>query len=90
MRLHAYVKGRVQNVGYRYYVRARAEALGLDGWVKNLPDGRVEVEAFGSPEALDRLVEALHEGPAGAWVQSVDIQRGEGTGDGAGFHIMFF
>jgi acylphosphatase len=90
MKLHAFVKGRVQGVGFRYFVLRRAEELGLDGWVKNLPDGRVRVEATGSVEAIDRLEELLREGPMGARVASVRGTRTEGEPDGSGFRVEFF
>jgi acylphosphatase len=90
MKLHAFVKGRVQGVGFRYFVLRRAEELGLDGWVKNLPDGRVRVEATGSVEAIDRLEELLREGPMGARVASVQATRTEGQADSSGFRVEFF
>jgi acylphosphatase len=90
MKLHALVKGRVQGVGFRYFVLHRAQELGLDGWVKNLPDGRVKIEASGSPEALDRLERLLWDGPAGARVASVRADRTEGEPDGSGFRVEFF
>lgn len=90
MKLHAFVKGRVQGVGFRYFVLHRAQQLGLDGWVKNLPDGRVRVEAAGSPEALDRLEKLLWGGPPGARVAAVRANRTDGEPDGAGFRVEFF
>ena len=71
LRLHAYVSGRVQGVGFRYFVMQNAETLGLTGWVRNLRDGRVEVVAEGPHEALDRLLEALRKGPMSAEVGDV-------------------
>ena len=62
------IRGRVQGVGFRYFVARRALALALAGWVRNRPDGAVEVEAEGPRGALERLVEAAGEGPAGARV----------------------
>ncbi len=90
MKLHAFVKGRVQGVGFRYFVLRWAEELGLDGWVKNLPDGRVRVEATGSCEALDRFEKLLWEGPSGARVASVQANRTDGEADGSGFRVEFF
>jgi acylphosphatase len=71
-RLHAVVRGRVQGVGFRWFVRERASALGLAGWVRNREDGTVEVAAEGAPEAIDRLRELLARGPRGADVSAVD------------------
>jgi len=90
MRLAARVKGRVQGVGFRYFVQRHARDLGLDGWVRNRPDGGVEVEAIGSTEALDRLEALLHQGPPGARIDHVAAERGPGDPDGAGFAVRFF
>ena len=65
------VEGRVQGVGFRYFVRREARSLGLAGWVRNLPDGRVEARAQGEPAALDRLEQALWSGPPHAQVRGV-------------------
>jgi acylphosphatase len=62
-RVRAVVSGRVQGVGYRYFVQGRAAELGLSGYVKNLPDGDVELEAEGPRPELDRLLAYLHQGP---------------------------
>lgn len=62
------VTGRVQGVGFRWFVRKHGLALGLRGWVRNLPDGRVEAVAAGEEGALARLEAALREGPPGAAV----------------------
>src|SRR5262249_37136247 len=71
--LHAVVRGRVQGVGYRDFVYRHARALGLGGWVRNLPDGRsVEVFATGSRAVLDRLIEYLHDGPRLSYVTEVE------------------
>jgi acylphosphatase len=58
-----FVAGRVQGVGYRYFVQEKAEELGLCGYVRNLRDGRVEVLAIGSGEKLRRLRQELEKGP---------------------------
>jgi acylphosphatase len=65
------VEGIVQGVGFRYFVRHRATALGLGGRVRNLPDGAVEVVAQGSPKALAELEAALWRGPSLAKVSRV-------------------
>lgn len=66
------VTGRVQGVGFRYFVRARARALGLAGRVRNLGDGSVEVEAAGETTALAGLRQALRDGPPGSRVEQVE------------------
>lgn len=71
------VSGRVQGVYFRASTRQQAQRLGLTGWAKNLPDGRVEVLACGSPEALNRLHDWLWQGPSLALVDQVDRQEVE-------------
>ncbi|HCG05004.1 MAG TPA: acylphosphatase [Desulfovibrio sp.] len=66
------VTGRVQGVGFRSWTGRTARALGLAGWVRNMPDGSVELEAEGPDERMDALREALWRGPAFARVTSVD------------------
>ncbi len=65
------ISGRVQGVYFRGSTREQALALGLDGQARNLTDGRVEVVAAGSPEALAQLEQWLHEGPPAARVDEV-------------------
>ena len=67
------MRGRVQGVGFRWFVRDRARALNLAGWVRNQPDGSVEVAAEGDEQSLDRLRHELEVGPDGAAVDSVDL-----------------
>ena len=88
-RLHAVVMGRVQGVGFRYSVRHWATRLGLDGWVRNLPNGDVEVEALGDEAALQELLERLRQGPPGASVHGVRATWSDGDTDGDGFRITF-
>jgi acylphosphatase len=69
--LHVRVTGVVQGVGFRWFVRERARRLGLSGWVRNLPDGSVEVAASGDPHQLDLLRGELRRGPSGASVDGI-------------------
>ncbi|HEX6106185.1 MAG TPA: acylphosphatase [Gemmatimonadales bacterium] len=66
------VAGVVQGVGFRWFVARHARALGLSGYARNLPDGRVEVVAAGEDAALDQLHERLRAGPAHARVEAVE------------------
>ena len=78
--LHVRISGRVQGVGFRWFVREEARRLGLSGWVTNLPSGDVEVEAGGERSSLERLRGALQVGPSGAQVDEVqDIAGAGGT-----------
>ncbi len=72
MRVHAVVRGRVQGVGFRWFVRETATALGLAGHVRNRTDGTVEVEAEGDEAAVANLLRELARGPRGAAVDAVD------------------
>lgn len=69
--LHLQVSGRVQGVGFRWYVRQRAHALDVAGWVRNLENGDVEVAASGPESALSALLAVVKEGPPGAAVHEV-------------------
>lgn len=80
-RLDAVVRGRVQGVGFRYFVLRQGAALGLDGWVANEADGSVRCRAEGSRPALEQLLTALRTGPSGARVDGVDVRWGVATGD---------
>ena len=73
------VKGRVQGVFYRHSTREHANLLGLSGWVRNLPDGTVEIEARGSRRIIDKLVQWCHTGPPGARVEGVVVNWLDGT-----------
>ena len=67
------VSGRVQGVGFRYFVRQKAAEIGLAGWVRNRPDGTVEAEAGGSLEQLEAFEAALRAGPPLARVDHVAV-----------------
>ena len=66
------VRGRVQGVGFRYFVQREALRLSLSGWVRNLDDGNVETHAQGSAAALAEFAGALHKGPRAADVRGVE------------------
>lgn len=80
------VFGRVQGVGYRYFALRQAELLGIVGFARNHPDGRVEVVAEGAEDALAELEDRLREGPGFAAVDGVEREDLEPRG-GSGFHI---
>jgi acylphosphatase len=85
--LHAIVHGRVQGVGFRYFVLARARALGLVGTARNLADGTVEVYAEGERAALALLERDLRRGPPAADVTRIDARYGPARGDSDAFHV---
>ena len=69
------MRGRVQGVGFRASAAYEARRLGVGGWVRNLPDGSVELEARGAPAAVDALCAWLAQGPRGARVTGVDAHE---------------
>jgi acylphosphatase len=75
VRAHVYVSGRVQGVYYRANTRDAAREQGVDGWVRNLDDGRVEAVFEGPPDAVDAMVEWCHDGSPAASVRDVDVDR---------------
>ena len=76
-RIHLRVEGRVQGVGFRWFLRERARALGVAGWVRNLPDGCLELQAEGSEEGLSVLSSVVRRGPPGAHVTAVITMQAE-------------
>lgn len=70
--VHLLISGKVQGVGYRAFVASQAEALDLDGWVRNRQDGAVEAVLAGDAEDVDELLEACRKGPPGCRVSAVD------------------
>ena len=86
-RRHVIVSGRVQGVWFRDSMRREAERLALAGWVRNLPDGRVEAVFEGPADAIERLTEWCHHGPPGARVSSV-LPRDEPPEGLTGFRIV--
>lgn len=81
------ITGRVQGVGYRSWTRREASALGLAGWVRNLPDGSVEVLANGPETSLRQLEQHLHKGPFFSRVDNVNILPADGYTIPDGFVI---
>jgi len=81
------IAGRVQGVGFRWFAESAAAREGLHGWIRNLPDGRVEAQAEGDAEALERFERALRQGPASARVETVDVDTVMPTGRTTGFSV---
>ena len=86
-RMHAIVLGRVQGVGFRYFVKRAASELNLVGWVRNLSDGTVEVEVEGPEEDVEEFREKLWKGPGLGRVDDVKEEMLEPTGSYEGFGI---
>ena len=87
-RVHVFVSGRVQGVTYRASTRETARERGVDGWVRNLDDGRVEAVFEGPPVAVESMVEWCHEGPARANVTDVETSDEPPTGR-SGFEVRW-
>jgi len=86
-RVRVVVTGRVQGVGFRQWTRDRARALGLSGWVRNLPDGTVEAMAEGPSHALDAWLRQLQDGPPMARVEGVWPSDAPAAGALNGFEV---
>lgn len=81
------ISGRVQGVGYRYFAQSAAEREGVSGWVRNLPDGRVEAVAEGESDAVDRFAGLLRSGPRHSHVDAVEVTAVAPVVDSSDFSI---
>lgn len=82
-----FVRGRVQGVGFRWFVEREAHMLGIAGWVRNNHDGSVEVLAQGTREQLAGLHSRLREGPRAARVDAVEVSEAQATNGLSSFRI---
>jgi len=80
------IHGQVQGVGFRYSMASRANAIGVDGWVRNRRDGTVEAMISGADADVERLIEWARQGPPGAKVTILEIS--EDSGDFEGFDLL--
>lgn len=87
--LSATVRGRVQGVFFRSFVQSHARKLGLSGYVRNLPDGSVELRAEGQRARLEELAGLLRAGPPASSVKEVVADWSEYTGEYSGFHVVY-
>ena len=83
------IRGRVQGVGFRYFAKNKADTLNLTGWVRNQPDGSVEVTAFGAPSSLEQFMQDLKAGPIGSRVESAHFQWLQASTESERFEIRF-
>ncbi|MCK5736294.1 MAG: acylphosphatase [Spirochaetaceae bacterium] len=83
------ISGRVQGVGFRWFVLRHAQSLDLTGWVRNLPDGTVEAQAEGKEDTLDSLESLLKKGPSGSMVKEVRSRVIGTSGRYRGFDITY-
>lgn len=89
IRVHIHVSGRVQGVFYRSNTRRRALELGLTGWVRNLPDGRVEAIVEGEEEQVEKLIQWCRRGPRSTAVAGLEARREPPTGEYTTFGIRW-
>jgi len=90
VRAHLFISGWVQGVFFRANTRDKALRYGVKGWVRNLPDGRVEVICEGEREDIQRLIEWCKKGPPGARVEGVEVHWEEYKGEFETFSIKYF
>lgn len=88
-RVHGWVSGRVQGVFFRAFTQDTANRYGLTGWVKNLPDGRVEFEAEGIKGLLHEFLKDIKRGPSASFVSHMDIKWEKFSGEFKKFQIRF-
>jgi acylphosphatase len=89
VRAHVLIDGRVQGVNFRLYTREHARSGGVEGWVRNLDDGRVEAVFEGQREAVQRVVSWCYGGPSHARVEKVEVAWEQPTGKDHGFSILW-
>lgn len=87
---HVFIEGKVQNVGFRHFTKINAQEVGVHGWVKNLPDGRVEAVFEGPEDHVDEMVARCEEGPGSSRVDEVDFEWEEATGEFDSFQVKHF
>lgn len=88
-RVHVFVSGRVQGVFFRAYTQKEALRLGLKGWVRNLPDGRVEAVFEGDASAVEEMIKWCHRGSPGAIVTKVEVREEPYKGEFSTFEIRY-
>jgi len=89
-RLSVFWSGRVQGVGFRYTAESAALKLGVTGWVRNLPDGRVEAMAEGQEKTLKKLLDQIASGPMKQYIRGVETRWEKPAGEFDDFQIRFF
>ena len=89
MSAHIFVLGFVVGVGFRRYIKKKAQALGLKGWVKNLPDGRVEILAQGPKEDIQKLIKIAEKGNIFSFVKGVVVDWQKDEENFSDFEILF-
>ncbi|MEW6068927.1 MAG: acylphosphatase [Nitrospirota bacterium] len=86
---HLFIEGRVQGVFYRAFTRDIAHGLSLNGWVRNLRDGRVEALFEGEKGVIEKAIKECYKGPPGALVRNIEVKWEQFAGDLKGFEIRY-
>ena len=89
LRAHVTIDGRVQGVNFRASAHQQARTIGVEGWVRNLDDGRVEAVFEGSEASVKRMINWCYSGPRPARVDRVDVEWEQPTGQERGFQIVW-
>lgn len=89
-RAHIFVSGRVQGVFYRAFAEEVAYSLGLSGWARNIPDGRVEAVFEGEKSAIEKAVGMCRKGPPSSRVEDVEVRWEDHRGEFGSFTIRFY
>jgi acylphosphatase len=87
-RVRVRIRGRVQGVFFRAEARARAESLGLAGWIRNEPDGSISALFEGEPEPVESVLGWCLRGPRGAHVDEVEVSEEAGPREASGFRVL--
>ncbi len=90
IRIHLIIEGRVQGVWFRESTKRKALSLGVNGWVRNLPDGTVEIVAEGNEDSVEDLVKWCHKGPPAAKVLKVNREEEEYIGEFDSFNVVYY
>ena len=88
-RVHIFISGKVQGVGYRFYMKRKAEELNINGSVQNTHDNSVEAVAEGEDEAIQEFIRHLRKGPFMAKIEKIDIQEEKPEGDLSSFDVFY-
>lgn len=89
-RAHVFLEGRVQGVGFRHFTRTNARKIGVNGWVKNLPDGRVEAVFEGDDKDVEKMISLVKQGPRSSRVTDVHVDRSAPQNDLDGFQVKYY
>tara|TARA_B100000959_G_C14949515_1_gene611311 strand:- start:915 stop:1196 length:282 start_codon:yes stop_codon:yes gene_type:complete len=89
VRVHVYISGKVQGVFFRSYTKDKAQKEGLNGWVKNLTDGRVEIVLEGNKEKCEEMLQWCHKGSPSSKVENVEIYWDKPTNNYKHFNVRY-